>query len=273
MSTLHHSLQLEYIAIPATNRKLFTQIHFPKETSKKAFFIFSPILDEAKRAHTFQAITARQLSSLGFLVIRFDYFGTGDSFGELFEFDFEESLADAQYLIDLLSRRHFLTEIKLLGLRVGADLAIKIASQRNSPDELHLIEPVINGARYLFEQRLRRKTFMKINRMTDLEQVIKIGSHEYEDYQGFPLSKAVLSFLQDLDSEKTMPAGKKIFLYETSAMNSGKRMARLLKIFSDANQASLKKVACGDFWASLNAIDTAALTDEILQNLKISQLI
>jgi pimeloyl-ACP methyl ester carboxylesterase len=96
---------------------------------------------------------ASSLGREGFHVLRFDYFGTGNSAGEPDEARVEDWLSDigtaAAELADLADVRR----ISLVGLRLGAALAA-IATQRGCEvADLVLWEPVMDGASHIRELR------------------------------------------------------------------------------------------------------------------------
>jgi len=244
-------------------------IHIPVSSNGKAFFFLNPILDEAKRSHGFQAATARRICLLGYFVFRFDYFGTGDSGGEVYEMDFHESVEDANYLIRFFCEKYSLRSIYLLGVRMGADLAAMIASKNDMLNVLYLIEPIVSGARYLMEQRFRRKSFFKLNRMSEAEDAVTINDKIFEDHQGFLLSNTALSFISALNTEKIGLKNKTIHLYPVANSVSRKLINNLVKSMSDRNFVNMEEVRCGDFWASLNPVDTSLLTDRITDSLLI----
>ena len=86
--------------------------------------------------------------------VRFDYDGTGDSFGDDTDPDrvgaWLRSVDDA---IDL-ARASGATRIVLMGVRWGAALAATAASRRDDVDALCLVAPVVSGRAYARELKL-----------------------------------------------------------------------------------------------------------------------
>ncbi len=114
----------------------------------------NPFGQEAIRAHRFYRVLADRLAANGFDVLRFDYFGTGDSAGEDEEFDLSGAVADTRMLFEWVATHLSPREISLAGLRLGASIAmLASAGLRGRVSNLVLFEPVVDGAAYV-EQML-----------------------------------------------------------------------------------------------------------------------
>jgi len=254
---------LQYIEI--RDRKLFVHEHIPCNSNNKACIFLNPIFDEKKRSQKFYADTARSICLKGYHVFRFDYYGTDDSEGQLYEFDLETSLRDLTELHDLLKSRFNPGNIEILGIRLGADLALHYSiNPKNEIKKLHLIEPIVNGKRYLTEQRSRRKMFFKLNNMTEVREIIEINGKEYEDHQGYPMSRENVIFLNNLDSLFFIPENKNISLIKLNTVSSVKLMAKLNEKLEEKNKLNSFNFKVDDFWASLEPTNTSALTKEIV---------
>ena len=94
---------------------------------------------------------ALNLSSAGRHVLRFDYFGVGDSAGEIEEGEFEGWLDDIEMAIEELKSMVGAPRVSLVGLRLGASMAAEVASRRTDIDKLTLWDPVVSGSAYLEE--------------------------------------------------------------------------------------------------------------------------
>ena len=247
--------------------RLFVHKHIPENSNGKLILFFNPIFDEKKRVQRFQAETARALCSKNYNVVRFDYFGTGDSEGQLYEFNLIQAVNDSLHLGNQFKNDAECDTVIFLGIRIGADLAFKAASLSNLADYLILIEPVISGKHYITEQRTRRKAFFKFNNIDPAYERIEINGDIYEDHQGYPISKINISFLEDLDIKNIEFKVKKIILCKLDFFFSNKRMMELREHLSSLCDLNFLQVKCPDFWSSLEEIDTKELTDSIIQNI------
>jgi len=98
---------------------------------------------------------ASQLARLGCAVFRFDYFGTGDSIGDLSKATpaiWTENIRQAaKELSDTVGHNR----LSILGMRLGASLAVLACTESLRARSLVLWEPVVSGQKYLTELRQR----------------------------------------------------------------------------------------------------------------------
>jgi uncharacterized protein len=118
---------------------------------------------------------ATNLSLAGHHVLRFDYFGVGDSAGESEEGDLEGWYSDIEMAVDELLSMSRASRVCLLGMRLGATLAATFAKNRKDVDGLVLWDPVFDGREYLdelekeHEKWLRERTRYRMFPETDVE--------------------------------------------------------------------------------------------------------
>ena len=104
---------------------------------------------EYMRAHrAFRQLTTL-LTRQGLHVLRFDYYGTGDSMGEGSEADLAGWTGDVGTAIQELRDTAGLARVGLIGLRLGGALAARAAVGRDDVDRLVLWDPVVSGSHYL----------------------------------------------------------------------------------------------------------------------------
>lgn len=116
--------------------------------------ICNPWGNEYLAAHRTLRQLDAQLAAAGLHVLRFDYFGTGDSAGELEEADLAGWEADIAAAMEELRDSAGSTRVGLVGLRLGGTLAARVAASRaREVDALVLWDPVTSGNAYLGELR------------------------------------------------------------------------------------------------------------------------
>ncbi|MEP6546413.1 MAG: alpha/beta hydrolase [Gammaproteobacteria bacterium] len=101
-------------------------------------------------AHRSMRHLATRLSQAGYHTLRFDYFGTGDSSGDLLDADLSGWKSDTESAIegikDIAGTRH----VSLVGLRIGGTVAAKAAAQLpDGIDALVMWDPIVSGEEYL----------------------------------------------------------------------------------------------------------------------------
>lgn len=259
--------ELYYININGQSH--FIHEHIPEKVNYSPFIFLNPIFDEKKRSQKFYAETARKLSAKGSPVIRFDYYGTGDSEGDLFELNLKNIYNVVKELIKLLRGKYSIDKVNLLGLRLGADIALSIANKISTISKLILIEPIVIGKLYLNEQRLRRKIFFKLHNIENSKEHLDIDGETYEDHQGYPISMSNLDFLNDFDSTNIEINNFNIFLFKLNTFSSKKNIEKLTNKLENNNNLHLIHSNCNNFWSSLEVLDTNEFSEEITINVLI----
>jgi exosortase A-associated hydrolase 2 len=129
---------------------VFAAYHAPDSPASRAIVMCHPLGEEKLWAHRVFVSFARELSSAGIAVLRFDFRGEGDSERGFSESDFESRIQDACFAVDSLRELSpKVTEVTLLGLRFGASVAAAAAARLKNVARLVLWDPVLDGAAYM----------------------------------------------------------------------------------------------------------------------------
>ncbi len=192
--------------LTAADRQIFS-LHYPAglQGRNETIIICPPAPQEIMRSQAGLGQLARQLQGDGFHVIRFDYSGTGDSEG------YAEQISLDHWLMDLLSvygwaQFHLRTQkISLLGLRLGAPLAIR-ASQQVNVERLVLWDPIIDGLNYLYDMEKAHSRQFQMNSSEP-----PFPSFRYSDEQclGFPWTSNWRAELAAISQSTLHPKAKK----------------------------------------------------------------
>ncbi len=119
-------------------------------TRRHAVLLCNPFGQEAIRAQRLYRVLGDRLTAAGFHVLRFDYYGSGDSAGEDEAFDLDGATADTRLAADWLLQRSKAQQLSCIGLRLGATIALLAStSLPQRPTLLGLIDPVLDGPAYL----------------------------------------------------------------------------------------------------------------------------
>jgi len=138
------------------NPALFGTYHPPTQSpnqSARAVLLCPPIGHEHTRAHRAVRTLARGLARAGQHVLRFDYRGMGESWGYPVDGGVEAWCDDIVIALEELASLSGTRRVVLVGVRVGALLAVHAASSgrlRNFEfEQLVLWDPVLSGDEFL----------------------------------------------------------------------------------------------------------------------------
>jgi len=119
-----------------------------KSGKERAVLLCYPMGNEQVFAYRTTRRLAARLAGIGFHVLRFDYFGTGDSYGDTGEGDFSGWCEDIETAIEELRDLTGVAQVSLVGLRLGANLAAQVAAKgSNEISKLILWDPLAGDER------------------------------------------------------------------------------------------------------------------------------
>ena len=181
-------------------KKLYGFLHSSKKSqkNKSAGYVFcSPFAEEKVRTQRLYVNLARLLSSQGIHVLRFDFYGNGDSEGEFHEASFRSHVEEIHTAIDVLIEKTGAGNIGVFGGRLGGTLSMMAAETDNRIKDVLLWDPIIDVHQYLMKilrsnlasQTLRYKKIL-YNR-NQLEKMILNG--EFINIDGYELTKQFYS--------------------------------------------------------------------------------
>lgn len=180
----------------------------------------NPLGQEYMRSYKAIRNLAIALANIGYDVLRFDYVGTGDSFGDekgVVQSDLLENIIDA---ISELEDSCGVQKVVLIGLRFGAALSAMMSSHE-LVEKLVLWNPVLNGSFYLKElsdsyNHWLKGAFAKHKTNTDCffeSHGFTINKKLYEEISKFDISQFVIETVSDLliiDHEDNKAAGTQL---------------------------------------------------------------
>lgn len=113
--------------------------------------VCNPFGAEYLRAHRALRRLGLRLARTGFHVLRFDYRGTGDSAGSLTDASLENWETDTLAAMDALKKESGVSQLSIIGMRLGAAIGCLAARSRRDVRSLVLWEPIWDGSAYLEE--------------------------------------------------------------------------------------------------------------------------
>lgn len=126
-------------------RQLFGYFHDGGYAADRAALLCPPWGIEYENSHRAMRMLAQRLADAGHHVLRFDYSGTGDSWGETTAADLDRWQEDVALAIRELQTRSGCTEVCLVGLRLGAHVAATAVGRRAPVSSVVLWDPVVDG--------------------------------------------------------------------------------------------------------------------------------
>jgi len=180
-----------------SEKALYGVYHPPRgEPRDEGVVLCAPMGQEYIRAHRAFRGLAALLAKKRFHVLRFDYYGTGDSAGDCSAGTFDQWVEDIGTAVEELRDTSGAGRISLVGLRMGATLAARACERRDDVDAIVLWDPIVEGPRYileLLESNRRQPGFdpEAARRLLDGPEPIGI--------LGFPLTAAMRRDLRAVD--------------------------------------------------------------------------
>ncbi len=135
-------------------RFFITQFACPEP---RAHIVFFPAFcEEMNRCRSLVATQARSFAAAGYACTLVDFYGTGDSQGELRDATLDNWYANVDLVIETLKRERDLPLI-LWGLRLGGLLALDYAARRDIPVQDIILWQPVNAASVYVTQMLRQR--------------------------------------------------------------------------------------------------------------------
>ena len=174
----------------------------PSSASSIGLVICKPYGYEALCSHRSLRAFEEAASALGMPTLHFDYLGTGDSA----EIDAQADqltawTQDVIAAVNELRRRTGVQQVCLLGVRLGALLAVLAASECTAVTSLILIAPIISGRRYVRSLRTARLAAASMGGGS----VDATDAADSIESSGFLISAATLAALTQTDLKTRAP--------------------------------------------------------------------
>jgi exosortase A-associated hydrolase 2 len=181
-------------------RRLFGCFHEPLQrgAARRAVLICQPLGHEYVNSHRALRQLAVRLADAGIPVLRFDYYGCGDSSGEAEQGSITRWLEDISTAVAELRTRSGVFEVCVVGLRMGATLAALAGSRLECFERLVLWEPVVSGKDHLNELKALHQEMLRFRPRPKPSK----RSQPYLEVLGFPLSRLLHAQLEELDLGK-----------------------------------------------------------------------
>ncbi len=213
----------------AEGRPLFGFYHPPHEGPWRGVGVVlcPPIGTDRTRSDRAYRHLAERLAEAGFACLRFDLFGTGDSGGDETAPSLVRAwLDDVGLAVEEVRKRSGAPTVSLVGLRLGATLAMVHAAESADVDSLVLWSPYVSGAAFVSEVTKLHKLYLRID--PELADAVPPQT-EGDEALGMLLPKALITELSNIELLKTTrrPARRVLFIDGGNVQGRDALMARL----------------------------------------------
>jgi exosortase A-associated hydrolase 2 len=190
--------KIEPFYFGSSAKPLFGLYHAPRPDSIKqcAMVMCSPMGHEYIQFHRALRLLGDQMCRAGFPVLRFDFYGCGDSGGQSEEGQINQWLSDVSTAVAEARRRSGVFKICLVGLRLGASLAAMVGAERGDIDGLVLWDPIINGKTYLDELKTLHRQMLRTAHVVVKHDRL---DENVTEVLGFPLTSHLMAELENID--------------------------------------------------------------------------
>ena len=245
-----------------SNKRLFAFYHPPqKQCSGKAILLCYPVGQEYLRVYRSYRLLASRLSANGAHVLRFDYFGTGDSSGTNEQSELKHWLNDIDLAIEQLKSKSGLSRVSIVGLRLGATLAAKACTERNDIDHLICWEPVVDGKIYIDDLQTTHAAMLK-----DPDRFYKARTAEEcesNELIGFLFSDKLLAEIKTIDKTDLLNAYCDSFNLINASNNDGIRSLSTHRLVN-SSEIQYNQFETDLCWSDINQIETTFAPQEII---------
>jgi uncharacterized protein len=239
---------------------LYGVYHPPKSAvgPATAVLLCYPMGAEYMRCHR----AFRQLTTLlvkgGAHVLRFDYFGTGDSAGDATEATFARWREDISTAIEELREMCQAERVTVVGLRFGATLAAQAVAGRPDVEHLVLWDPIIDGPAYVRE--------MLVTHAAEQAARGRGAGDGTAGVHGFPLLKSQRDELNAM-TLPTWPssAARRVDVVRSSPSDEAEALAT--RLMAEGSAASYSVYPSNGNWAESDAFGSALIPQGIIQGI------
>ena len=234
-------------------RQLFGLFHATATPARKAVLLCPPLGQDQIRCHRLYRQLAQALVAEGIAVLRFDYFGTGDSAGESAEVDWQQCIDDTVAAAQEVRARSGLERLIAFGARLGGSIALEAATPARFAG-IVTWDPVLDGAAYV-----ARLDAMQAALRIDSQRFLKPRLHEdvAAQWLGFAISQRLR---QQLTALHLAPSAAPTLVLDSLSPASAQNWQRLV---SDA--AMVKPLQPPTPWEDLGRLETAILSHPLIQ--------
>lgn len=235
------------------NGQLFGLYHAAVEVPSCAALLCPPLGQEMVRSHRIYRQLGSTLAAQGVAVLRFDYYGSGDSAGDGLDLDLERCVTDTVAAVGELRARSGCDHIIGFGARLGGSIALS-AAVRAHFSELVLWDPVLDGAAYVAEldtmQDALRHDRMRFNKT-------RKAIDAADQWLGFPVSARLRGQLTEF---RVAPTAIPTRLLDSTEPTFARHWDTLL-----SDGAAVTRLPSPTPWTELERVEHAILSPDLIR--------
>ncbi len=220
-----------------------------------------PFAEEKKCAHRVMAEVATALADDGLTVLRFDYRGTGDSEGEFEDVTLDDWRGDMRAAVAWARAELAPTEVRLMGVRMGATLASEVASEVGA-DGLTLVAPILDGRAY-WEENFRRqliKARITEGESASAEDLRRAAEEETFDLGGWVVTRTMREQIEALKMSGADFGGPCRVVDVSARTTPSPAMEALAATYARGEVVALRMEP---FWQRIGLIDATPLIEAL----------
>jgi alpha-beta hydrolase superfamily lysophospholipase len=231
--------------------ELFGIYHRAAAPATKAVLLCPPLGQDLIRCHRLYRQLAYALVVQGCDVLRFDYFGSGDSEGSSADLDWNRCIANTLAAVSKLRETNSFEQLIGFGARLGGSILLA-TSPATRFTELIVWDPVLDGAAHVARLdelqaavRLDRNRFLKPRSAADAAG----------QWAGFAIGTHLRQQLVDLHVNP--PANRTTLFHSSPPEHDWSRLA--------ATGTKVKPLCQAPSWDDLDRLELAILSPELIQ--------
>jgi exosortase A-associated hydrolase 2 len=249
--------------------KLYTLQHFPPNAPLAHVVYLPPFGEEMNRSRALVVKQARKFAGRGYSCTVMDFYGTGDSEGELAEASIDLWLQNVVCVANFLRDKNDVP-IVLWGVRLGGLLALELAGRfPESFKKLVLWQPVVSGSRFL-TQLLRLRIAALAGRglppETTSEIRAQLSSGQEVDVAGYTLNDELVTAIEQLSISESMQVSDALIHWFEHVNGAEESLTRPVQKALDTlqalgNEVSLHKFSSAPVWQLQKRHDSPELIE------------
>ena len=251
---------------------IFAVQYFPDGVLPAVHIIYiAPFGEEMNRSRALVAKQARLFAQQGYSCTVFDFFGTGDSQGELRHATLDLWLQNIQTVLSHLKAKADVPVV-FWGVRFGGLLALEFVNQSviETP-RLVLWQPIISGKKYVTQMlrlRIASQASKGLNTETTDQIRDRLSQGEEIDVAGYPFNATLINQIEERDIKNfSSLTGATIDWFEFSVDNQPVSRAisnAINTINQQGNQTRLHEFASPPVWLLQKRHDSPELLEKTL---------